>query len=211
MDQDSKQADGEIKRADYATTKGEIILRKHVYDGIEEYDQKLPNWWLIALWISIASFIIYYTVYYTFDLVPSYADQMDQKVEAVQKLRAKALADTLAKLDDSTLVNEWSTNAAKVASGQQIYASQCVACHGVDYKANGGVTGRALTDGIWEHGSKPMDVFKIINAGTPEGSKGLNGMKMEAWGKTKLSAQQVAEVTAFIISINPKDFAEFKK
>ncbi|MEO1856585.1 MAG: cbb3-type cytochrome c oxidase N-terminal domain-containing protein [Rubritalea sp.] len=211
MDKDSKQADDGVKRADYATQKGEVILRKHEYDGIQEYDQKLPNWWLVALWASIAAFLIYYTVYYTFNMVPSFADSMDAKVEAVQETRKKALAETLANLDDSTLVNEWSTDAKIVAAGSEIYASQCVACHGADYKANGGITGRALDDGIWEHGSKPMDVFKIINDGTPEGSPGLNNMKMEAWGKTKLSAKQVAEVTAFLISINPKDFAEYKK
>ena len=211
MDQDSKLPDEGVRRADYATKKGEIILRKHEYDGIQEYDQKLPNWWLIALWISIASFIIYYTVYYTFNLVPSYADQMDQKVEAVQEMRKKALEETLAKLDDSTLVNEWSTDETKIAAGQKIYTGMCAACHGADYKANGGTTGRALDDGIWEHGNKPMDVFKIINEGTPKGSKGLNGMKMVAWGKSGLTPEQVAEVTAFLISINPEDFAEFKK
>lgn len=211
MDKDQQQADSEIKRADYATEKGVVILRKHEYDGIQEYDQKLPNWWLIALWISIFGFIIYYTVYYTFDLTASFQGQMDQKVEAVQEKRRKALEETLASLDDSTLVNEWSTNAEIVASGKKIYAGMCAACHGADYKANGGTTGRALDDGIWHYGGKPMDVFKIINEGSPEGSTGLNGMKMVAWGKSGLTPKQVAEVTAFLISINPDDFADLKK
>jgi hypothetical protein len=35
-------------------------------------------------------------------------------------------------------------------------------------------------------------------------------MKMVAWGETALTPKQVAEVTAFIISINPADFADFK-
>ena len=36
-------------------------------------------------------------------------------------------------------------------------------------------------------------------------------MEMVAWGKSGLSAEQVAQVTAFLVSENPKDFAEFKK
>lgn len=208
---DNEQSDEGIRRADYATQKGEIILRKHEYDGIQEYDQKLPNWWLIALWISIFSFIIYYTVYYTLDLSPSFTEQMDQTVEEVQAKRQAALEKTLSQLNDDSLVNTWSTNPEIVAAGEKIYGSMCAACHGADYKANGGTTGRALDDGIWEYGSKPMDVFKIINEGSPADSAGLNGMKMAAWGKTGLTPKQVAEVTAFLISINPDDFADLKK
>ena len=211
MDNDLQQSDDGIKRADYATEKGVIILRKHEYDGIQEYDQKLPNWWLIALWLSIFSFIIYYTVYYTFNLVPSFSEQMDQKVEQVQTMRQAALEKTLSQLDDDSLVNTWSTNSEIVAAGKVTYGNLCAACHGADYKANGGTTGRALTDGVWEYGDKPMDVFKIINDGSPAGSSGLNGMKMVAWGKTSLTPKQVAEVTAFLISINPDDFADLKK
>lgn len=210
MDNDSTPSDGEIRRADYATRKGEVILRKHEYDGIQEYDQKLPNWWLVALWLSIFGFFAYYATYYSFNATSSFKEQIDEKVEAINEVRRQALEDTLANLNDDSLVNEWSTNAETVAAGKQVYSSMCAACHGADYKANGGTTGRALDDGIWEHGSKPMDVFKIINEGTPKGSNGLNGMKMVAWGKTALTPKQVAEVTAFLISINPDDFAELK-
>lgn len=212
MEQDPITSNEAIRRADYAREKGEIVLREHEYDGIQEYDQKLPNWWLFTLWGAIAAFLIYYTLYYTFDLLPSSTSQMNQKVEAIEAARKKALEETLATLDDSTIVNKWSTDAAIVSAGKDIYAQHCSACHAADYAAYGGATGRPLNDGVWHYGSKPMDVFKIINDGTPADSAGYKGsMKMEAWGKTKLSAEQVAQVTAFLISINPKDFADYKE
>lgn len=66
--------------------------------------------------------------------------------------------------------------------------------------------GRALNDGVWEYGGKPMDIFKLINQGTPPNAPGMNGAKMQPWGQM-LTPKQIAEVTAYIIAKNPKDFA----
>ena len=46
------------------SNKNEIILKEHVYDGIQEYDQKLPNWWLFTLYITIVWFIFAWVAYY---------------------------------------------------------------------------------------------------------------------------------------------------
>lgn len=203
-----------IRRADYAREKGEVVLREHEYDGIQEYDQKLPNWWLYTLWVSIAVFLIYYTLYYTLDLLPSSRSAMDQKVEEIQKLREAELQKTLDNLTDETLVNTWASNPQIVAAGKQTYTASCVACHAADMGANGGMTGRPLNDGEWFYGSKPMDVFNMILHGTPADSKGyekVGGMRMAPMGGAQLTPKQVAEVTAYLIEANPKDFASFKK
>ena len=57
----------EPKRGDYARKKGEVILREHEYDGIQEYDQKLPNWWLYTLFGAILFFLVDWGIYYNFD------------------------------------------------------------------------------------------------------------------------------------------------
>jgi cytochrome c oxidase cbb3-type subunit III len=56
-------------------------------------------------------------------------------------------------------------------------------------------------------GHEGMDIFKIINEGTPAESPGHNGAKMEAWGQ-KMPPVKVAELTAFIISRNQAEFAK---
>ena len=39
-----------------------VILRDHVVDGIQEYDQRLPFWWLCILFGVIGFSIVYWLV-----------------------------------------------------------------------------------------------------------------------------------------------------
>ncbi|WP_193214601.1 cbb3-type cytochrome c oxidase N-terminal domain-containing protein [Luteolibacter marinus] len=203
----------EIKRGNYAKEKGEVILREHEYDGIQEFDQKLPNWWLFTFYGAIVWFVVYWGLYYHSNVYQTDQEKIIAQVGALQEKKDAELAATLASLDDETLIGKWSTDPAIVAAGEATYMVNCVACHAADLSATMDVAGnkiplpgRALNDGVWEHGGKPMDVFKIINEGTPEGSTGLNGAKMQAWGQM-LSPKQVAEVTAYLISRNSAEFA----
>jgi cytochrome c oxidase cbb3-type subunit III len=191
--------------------KGEIILREHSFDGIQEYDQRLPNWWLTILWLSIGFFFVYYLIYYSLKLLPTSTESMDLRVEQIQKIRYATLQETLAKLNDDKLVNEWSIDSAIIAKGKDHYAKNCSSCHAQDLAAYGGAAARPLNDGIWEYGNKPMDVFNMILKGTPAESKGYKGvLRMQPWEKD-LGAEKIAEITAYLISENPKDFANLKK
>lgn len=191
--------------------KGEVRLMEGDYDGIQEYDQKLPNWWLTILWLSIGFFFVYYIIYYTLKLLPTSTASMDQRVEEIQKIRYATLQETLAKLDDDKLVNEWSTDTAIVAKGKENYAKNCASCHAADLAAYGGAAARPLNDGVWHYGDRPMDVFNIILKGTPADSKGYKDvLRMQAW-ENDLGAEKIAEISAYLISENPNDFAKYKK
>lgn len=202
----------EHKRGSYAREKGEVVLREHEFDGIQEYDQKLPNWWLFTFYIAIAWFLVHWCVYYYTSSVRTDDEVIRGAMTEIQKKKDRELAATLASLDDTTLVTKWAADPAITAAGEATFQANCAACHAADLSATMMVNnqaiplpGRPLNDHKWEYGSKPMDVFKLINEGTPAGSPGYNGAKMMAWGQT-LSPKQLAEVTAFLISKNPEDF-----
>lgn len=199
------------RRADFASKPGEVVLREHEYDGIQEYDQKLPNWWLFTLYSAILFFIICWAVYYQTGLVKTDQQAVTGKIAAIQEKKDVLLKETLATLDDEILVNEWATNPTIVAKGKEFYTKICLACHGPDLDAPQKL-GLSLVDGEWKYGAKPMDIFNLINDGTPPESKGMEptGARMVAWGAS-FPANQIAEVTAYLISENPKDFEEFKK
>lgn len=208
----SDNPDKEIRRGDFAREKGEVILREHEYDGIQEFDQKLPNWWLFTFYGAVIWAVAYWVLYYYTGSFQTDEERIESKILILQERKAEELAKTLASLDDETMLHEWAADPGVVAAGLATYSTYCTACHAADLSATmkaGDQTvplpGLPLNDGVWQHGSKPMDIFKIINEGSPPDSPGHNGALMQAWGQT-LSPQQVAEVTAYIISMNPGEF-----
>ncbi len=200
----------EPRRAAFATKKGEIVIRPHEYDGIQEYDQKLPNWWLLTFFGAILFYLAYWLVYYQAGWIKTDTEKVTAAITDIQNQKKKALEETLATLDDQTLVQEWATNPEIVTSGQQIYSTVCIGCHGPDLDAPLKL-GLSLVDGEWKYGKRPMDIFKLINEGSPADSTGMapTGAKMVPWGAT-YSPKQIAEMVAFIISKNPDDFKEFQ-
>lgn len=202
----------EPKRGHFAKHKGEVILREHEYDGIQEYDQKLPNWWLFTFYGAIIWFAVYWFLYYQTNTYQTDGQKIVAAMTSIQEKKSQELAETLKSLDDATLINKWATDPEIVAKGEAIYTTNCIACHGADLAAVMVVgeqkiplPGRSLIDGQWTYGGKPMDLFKLINEGSPAGSAGLNGALMQAWAQV-LTPQQVAEVVAFVLSKNPKEY-----
>ena len=213
-DQESDQS--KPKTALYADKDNEVVLRPHVYDGIQEYDQKLPNWWLFTFYIMIAWFVVWWLSYYQFGLGKSDKQEIEEVVALINAKKSAELEDLLKDLDNKSFVTEWATNEVALASGQEAFTTHCVACHGADMTATLKLEGTppiplpgvSLVDGEWKFGGAPMDVFKMINDGSPPESEGHNGAKMEAWG-AKLPAKTIAEMTAYVISFNKEEFSQY--
>lgn len=202
------------KRGDFAKEKGEIVLREHEYDGIQEYDQKLPNWWLFTFYGAIVWFVVLWVLYYQTNLFQDSHELVREQIAAIQKAKSAELEKTLATLNDAKLVHEWATNPQVVAAGEATFLTNCVPCHGADLSATitvgtikAPLPGLPLNDHQWKFGGKPMRIFQLINEGSPPESTGNNGAKMQVWGQT-LSPKQIAEVVAYIISKIPEDFKD---
>jgi caa(3)-type oxidase subunit IV len=74
----------------------------------------------------------------------------------------------------SKLKNPWISTPALVAKGKELFAVQCVSCHGVEGQGNGPAAAAlnphprnfTLTEG-WKNGRKPTMVFKTLKEGLP--------------------------------------------
>ncbi len=203
----------EPRRAEYASREGEIVIRPHEYDGIQEYDQMLPNWWLAIFFATLLFFPLLWIGYYQLGFMKSDEEKINSQMALIEKAKSKALDEMLAKLDDNALINQWAKDPAAVANGKETYLANCSACHAQDLSAKmvlaGGqsipLPGLPLNDGQWKYGASALRQFQLINGGTPADNPGHNGVRMEAWGQ-KMPPLKIVEVVAYLISENTKDF-----
>jgi cytochrome c oxidase cbb3-type subunit III len=171
------------------STPPEDPVRPHVYDGITEYDKRLPNWWLYTLYITIVFWVGYWGYYEWFRVGESGPQVVDA---AMAKIAAERLS--VAKLDDATLW-QMSRNPTFVEPGKAIYLANCAACHLPSARGkseNPAAIGPDLTDTAWIHGGRPTQVHDLITQGVI--TKGMPG-----WGPV-LGARKITEVTAFLLS-----------
>ncbi len=168
----------------------EDVLRPHVYDGIQEYDKRLPNWWLWTFYGAI-----FFSVGYWFLMHQAGSDFSPEARLAVRMTEMKARAASLSTgpLSDDQL---WalSQDSNTVAAGREAFTTTCVSCHGQDLK--GGI-GANLADSEWIHGGTPSAVVKTI-------SEGVLAKGMPAWGPV-LGEKRVRDVAAYVMSHHSPD------
>lgn len=147
-------------------------------DGIEEYDNALPTWWLGLFYVCVL-WGLCYAVYYHF--IGHLSEAGDYRAEM-------AAAD---QRWPPPKVGALDLSPAAVAAGEQVFMTTCIACHGKDM--HGGI-GPDLLDNTWIHGGKPEEILKTVTEGVLD--KG-----MPPWGKI-LGPEKVALAAAFVYTRN---------
>jgi cytochrome c oxidase cbb3-type subunit 3 len=168
---------------------GDPETRPHVYDGIQEFDNKLPNWWLHTLYWAIAFSVVYWIYMEQSTIRMADGPAVELAVSRIEQARLASVDVT-----DNSKLWGMTANPQIVASGKAVFTANCVTCHGADL--SGGV-GANLISGNWIHGGRPQDLFRTIYDGVS--SKG-----MPSWGPV-LGPQKILEVEAYILSHHQPD------
>lgn len=149
-------------------------------DGIEEYDNPLPDWWLGLFWFCII-WAVGYGVHYHFIAHRSQESAYEMEM---------AVAAVMWPVEAAGIV-EFALTPEAIQAGEEIYAANCYMCHSEDM--SGGI-GPSFLDDEWIHGGTPEDVIRTITEGVPE--KG-----MLTWGPI-LGAEKVNQAAAYILAKN---------
>lgn len=158
----------------------------HDYDGIQEYDNRLPTWWLVILYATVVFAFFYWAYYHTLG-GPTPQDRYRGELVAAAEAE-------LARMEGQALNNETLFTMAsvptQVESGRAIFQQFCVVCHADQGQGN---VGPNLTDAYWLHGGRPMDILHTVTNGVPD--KG-----MVAWGN-QLGPRRVQQAVSYILSL----------
>jgi cytochrome c oxidase cbb3-type subunit 3 len=165
-------------------------LLSHEVDGIREFDNALPKWWLYGFYFTIAFGFAYLVNYHVLEtpLVGKASSAAEYAAEMDAAAKAAAGRPSAAK------TNVALTDAASLAAGEAIFMGQRNLCHTCHRKDLGGLVGPNLTDDLWIHGCTVEDMMHNVTTGFPE--KG-----MLPFGSTqRLTDEELLQVVSFVLS-----------
>jgi cytochrome c oxidase cbb3-type subunit 3 len=168
-------------------------LLDHDADGIREFDNDLPRWWLYGFYFTIVFAAFYLVNYHVLPrpLVGRAGMVAEYEAEVEAASRAAAVRPPAA---TSGVVLAALTDPASLEKGRAIFEgadNTCFSCHRKDL---GGLVGPNLTDNLWLHGCSIQDVVNGITTGYP-----LKGMLPFGVGKP-LTDEQVLQVASYVLS-----------
>jgi len=169
-------------------------LIEHNYDGIQEYDNPLPRWWVYLFYATIVFSVLYYFNVHGVGIgkgrIANYEADVAAWKAAHPEPEGNVSPEQLAAL---------ASDQTAIATGKTVFTTNCASCHRPD---GGGMIGPNLTDDAWIHGGSLAEIHKTI-------VEGVLAKGMPNWGKL-LKPDQVSAVTVYVASLkgtnppNPK-------
>ncbi|MFO7181159.1 MAG: cbb3-type cytochrome c oxidase N-terminal domain-containing protein [Pseudomonadota bacterium] len=170
-----------------ARAQSEDRLLDHTYDGIQEYDNPLPRWWVLLFWGTFWFSVGYVLWYHVFDRGMSVAESYEAEMQVVRaEIARRALTERVSEESLSGLVQDPAT----LEAGKAVYEARCLPCHGARGE---GLIGPNLTDSHFIHGSSLLAIYEVV-------SKGVADKGMPAWSE-QLRPEELKRVVAFVGSI----------
>ncbi|MGJ8686835.1 MAG: cytochrome-c oxidase, cbb3-type subunit III [Spongiibacteraceae bacterium] len=145
------------------TVKNKENTTGHVYDGIEEYDNPMPSWWIKMFLITIVfgvGYLVAYPGYGNFPGILKWTStgQWQDNVDAADAKTAELYQQYL-----DTAPEELANDGKAMRIGKRIFANNCALCHGAN--AEGGYGFPNLTDQDWLYGGSGEQIKASITAG----------------------------------------------
>lgn len=194
---------------------GQVETTGHEWDGIAEYNNPLPRWWVWIFYACIAFSLWYSVAYPSWPLISSatqgylgydnrQAVEADIKVfdDANAEIKAKLVAADLGAIAKDDTLNQYATSA-----GAAVFKTWCAQCHG---SGAAGVQGKGypnLLDNDWLWGGAVEDIHTTVSHGIRNTTDGdARYSEMPKFGVDGLlEPAQIEEVVEHVLAISGQE------
>jgi cytochrome c oxidase cbb3-type subunit 3 len=165
----------------------------HEWDGLREYNNPMPRWWLGLFYLTFVFALVYLLLYpglgnfkglLGWTQTGAYEAEVKQVEADVAPLFAKYAA---------TPIPELAKDPAAMATGRRLFLTNCAVCHGADGHGSRGFPN--LADSIWHWGGSPEQIEQSIAQGRQAA--------MPPWGAA-LGEDGVKAVATYVRSLSGK-------
>lgn len=185
--------------------KDEILEHGQDYDGIKEYDNPLPRWFVLMFYATIA-FSFWYMAYYTaktraiVEATGQGANLAWSGARLAAEVRAAEASRGAFVPPQGDALIAYLRDPGNISRGEGLFKANCAACHG---EQGQGVIGPNLTDRYWLHGGKPEQILHSISAGWPD--KGMPGWEVSQ------GPEKVHWLAAYVMSLKGRSVTGAKE
>jgi len=165
----------------------------HAWDGIQEFHNPMPRWWIGLFYLSIVFAVVYLALYP--GLGSQYKGALNWSSVGQFKAEMAAADAQYQPLFDSFLKRDLAQVAADPKGrliGERIFLNNCAQCHGSDAHGSRGFPN--LTDEEWMWGGTPEAIETTIT----DGREGVMPPLADALG----GAETVIDVAHYVLSLS---------
>ncbi len=182
----------------------------HTWDGIEEFDNPMPRWWLWTLYATIVWAIGYTILYPAWPMVNSATagilgwstrGDVAAEIAAVDEANAPMNAK-LEAAELTAIAGDAELGSYAVSSGSAVFKTWCAQCHGSGAAGAKGYPN--LLDDDWLWGGSVEEIHETVTHGIRnEDSDDARYSEMPAFGRDELlEKEEIDQVVNFVMSLS---------
>jgi cytochrome c oxidase cbb3-type subunit 3 len=181
----------------------------HEWDGVKELDTPLPRWWLYIFYATIVAAMIYWVLMPAWPMANGYTKGMlnwSDRANVAADVRTLASArapmfQRLANASTADIAADPELQEFARAAGEAVFGDYCRTCHGAGGAGAPGYP--VLADDVWIWGGTLADIEYTLRVGARSEHPETRLSMMPGYGRDGLlSAQQIADVTEYVIAMS---------
>lgn len=194
---------------------GEVPTTGHTWDGIEEYDNPMPRWWVWVFYACIVWGVGYTIAYPAWPLVheatqgllgiknrANVATEIESWDARNAEIKAKLVSTDLNAIKDDAALASYAENA-----GAAVFRTNCAQCHGAGAAGVQSLGYPNLLDNDWLWGGALEDILTTVTHGIRNTTDGeARYSEMPKWGVDgMLDETQIGDVVEYVLQLSGQD------